>query len=297
MNKDSKKYNNTINNFHPKSLNIIEISSSSSQKKPHSPQIYNTFFAKENTSHSKHHNHSKFLNNFQFKAIGGKSISTDKTNKTKSKFGQYNNYSKHYCITLNQYAQYKQNYLSLNSQTNSKSKSKSKSNSKSGSSRPSTAPQKKKDLKKNNNRAIVNKNNFIGFNGIVNIRTNLINNNNNKNNGLNNNKKYLIKDSNKNNGFNTLFNPSNNFTNNILMNVNNGFNNNKFIMNVGNIKGNSRTLFDGNNRRITSSRIYLNQSGLKNKKQNNGGKIRLSSAIINNNIPLANNSSNKKKFY
>ena len=62
------------------------------------------------------------LNNFPFKFIGVKSNSTDKPNKIKSKFGQYNNYSKHYCITLNQYAQYKQDYLSLNSQSNSKNK-------------------------------------------------------------------------------------------------------------------------------------------------------------------------------
>ena len=208
--------------------------------------------------------------------MGSKSNSTEKGSKTKSKFWQYNNHSKHYCITLNQYAQYKQNYLSLNSKSNSKSKSKNGSNSR---SRPSTAPQKNKDKKKNNNR-VENKKNFIGFNGIVNIRTNLINSN--KDGGLNNNKKYKIKETNKNNKFNTLFKQENNFKNNILMNANNGLNN-KFMINTGNNNGNNRTLFEGNNRRVTSSRIFLNQNGNKNKKQNYGDKIRLNSAVIDNN--------------
>ena len=218
--------------------------------------------------------------------MGSKSNSTEKGSKAKSKFGQYSNHSKHYCITLNQYAQYKQNYLSLNSKSNSKSKSKNESNSR---SRPSTAPQKNKDKKKNNNNRVENKKNFIGFNGIVNIRTNLINSN--KDGGLNNNKKYKIKETNKNNKFNTLFNQGNNFTNNILMNVNNGVNN-KFMINTGNNNGNSRTLFEGKDRRITSSRIYLNQNGNKNKnkKQNYGNKIRLSSAVIDN------NNQNKRKI-
>ena len=127
-NQNKKKVNNTVNNYHPKSINIVEISSVSSHKKPHSPHIYNTFFTNETTKKSKYHNHHKFLNDFPFRIIGAKSSSTDKGNKIKSKFGQYNNYSKHYCITLNQYAQYKQNYLSLNSQ--SKSNSKNRSNSK-----------------------------------------------------------------------------------------------------------------------------------------------------------------------
>ena len=229
------------------------------------------------------------LNNFPFKFIGVKSNSTDKPNKIKSKFGQYNNYSKHYCITLNQYAQYKQDYLSLNSQSNSKNKNSNRNKI----SRPSTAPQKNKNhQKKKNNVGNEHKNNFVGFNGIVNIRTNLIANN--KNNGLNTNKKYKIKDNNKNNGFSTLFNPSNAFTNNILMNTSIGFNN-KLMKNMGNNNGHSRTLFGNNNKRITSPRIFINQPGFKTKKQNNGTKIRLSSAITNNNIPLVNNNSTKKK--
>ncbi len=286
-NQKNNKLNSTINNFRPKSINIVEISSVSSQKKPHSPHIYNTFFTNENPK-KKYHNHNKFLNDFPFRIMGAKSSSTDKGNKTKSKFGQYKNYSKHYCITLNQYAQFKQNYLSLNSQSNSKSKSKSKQ------SRPSTAPQKNKNPKKqNNNKGNENKNNFVGFNGIVNIRTNLINNNNNKNNGINNNKKYKIKE-NKNNEFITLFNPTNTFTNNIIMNISNGFNNNnKFMSNIRNGQGNNKTLFGENNRRIPSSRIFLNQNG--SKKQNNGERMRLSSAIVNNTIPFMNSNSNPKK--
>jgi hypothetical protein len=225
------------------------------------------------------------------KFIGAKSNSTDKNTKIKSKFGQYNNYSKHYCITLNQYAQYKQDYLSLNSHSNSKNKNNSNSN-RNKVNRPSTAPQKNKNnQKKKNNGGNEHKNNFIGFNGIVNIRTNLITNN--KNNGFNNNNKYKIKDNN--NGFSTLFNPSNTFTNNIMMNTSIGFNN-RIKTSMGNNNGHSRTLFGNNNKRITSPRIFINQTGFKAKKQNNGTRIRLSSAITNNNAPLVNTSQKKRKI-
>lgn len=277
--------NSTTKNNHPKSVKITQISSVSSQKKPKSSHFYNTFFTNEGSKKSKYHN--KFLNDFPFRIIGVKSNSTDKAKKTKSKFGQYKNYSKHYCITLNQYAQYKQNYLSLNSQSNSKNKSNSK---KSNSSRPSTAQQKNKSNKKQfNSRADEHKNKFAGFNGIVNIRTNLINN---KNNRLNNNKKMKIKE-NKNNEFITLFNPTNTFTNNILMNITNGVNNN-YMANIRNGQGNNKTLFEDNNRRIGSLRIFLNQNGYNNKKQNNGKRIRLNSAVVNNTIPFMNNNNQKK---
>ena len=56
-NQNKKKVNNTVNNFHPKSINIVEISSVSSHKKPPSPHIYNTFFTNETTKKSKYHNH------------------------------------------------------------------------------------------------------------------------------------------------------------------------------------------------------------------------------------------------
>ncbi len=227
--------------------------------------------------------------------IGAKSNSTEKNTKMKSKFGQYNKYSKHYCITLNQYAQYKQDYLSLNSRSNSKTKNNSNSN-RNKVGRPSTAPQKNKNnnQKKKNGGGIENKNNFVGFNGIVNIRTNLITNN--KNNGFNNdnNKKFIIKDNKNKTGFSTLFNPSNTFTNNIMMNTSIGFNN-RVRTNMGNSNVHSRTLFGNNNKRITSPRIFANQTGFKAKKQNNGTRIRLSSAITNNNIPLVNSTSQKKR--
>ena len=268
---------------------MLEISSATSQKKPHSSNLFNTFFTEESANHSKHqkisHKNNKFLNNFPFKFLGGKSNSTDKTQKIKGKFGQNKNYSKHYCITLNQYAQYKQDYLSLNSKSNSKNKSKT--------NRPSTASHKNKNHKRiNNKKGTENKNNFIGFNGIVNIRTNLVNNS--KNNGLKNNKNYKIKETIQNNEFNTLFNPHNNGYNNIFMNDGNRFSNNKFMVNIGNNNGNSKNLVNGKKGRINSSRIVMNQSGNKNSKQNNVERIRLSSAIINNTILLSKKNQKKK---
>ena len=293
----SKNHTKKNNKAPPKSVKIVEFRSVSSQKKARSPSIYNAFHLNEKTGHSKHHKKNKFLSNFPFKMIGVKSKSTDKTNQNKSKFGQYNNHSKHYCITLNQYAQYKQDYLSLNTQSNTKNKNKNKMN------RPSTAPQKNKKLKrknhnhnsKGNNEQHVN--NFIGFNGIVNIQSNLIQNNNNKNNifikSSNNNNKYNKE--NKNNRFFTLFNPTNTFTNNILMNISNGFHNNKFMIKLENSNTNNMTLFSGNNRRLNAPRIFISQNGFSNKTKNDKDKIRLNSAVNNDSIHFNNNSNSKKK--
>ena len=104
-------------------------------------------------------------------------------------------------------------------------------------------------------------NNYMGFNGIVNIRTNLINNDKNII-GFNNKKKYILKNIKENNGFSTLFNANNNFSNNIFKISNNE---NNLIMEDN--RGKSKTLFDGNTRRIISSKFFLNQSRTKNLKQ------------------------------
>ena len=245
------------------------------KKKTHSPNIYNPF----NTEGTDHYNQNK-INAFPVKVVGQKSNSLDKA-KVKNKFGQHNNYSKYYCITLDQYAQIKKEHLSLhslNSQSSSNSKSKNKTN------RPSTAPQRNKNNKNKNLND--KKTDFVGFNGITNIRTNLISGGHN--NGLNNNKKYKIKENNI-NGFNTVFKPYNTFTNNILMN-NNGFNN-KYIPN--NTGYNNKVLFGANNKIITSPRIGK-PSGHKNKRQNNVERIRLTSPNINSNIPFINNIHNHK---
>lgn len=248
------------------------------KKKAHSPNIYNPF----NTEDTNHYNQNK-INAFPVKILGKKSNSLDKA-KIKNKFGQYNNYSKHYCITLDQYAQIKKEHRSLNS-LNSQSNSNSNSKNKSKSNRPSTAPQKNKNQKNKNKNLNINdkKTDFVGFNGITNIRTNLISSGHN--NGLNNNKKYKIKENNI-NGINNLFKPYNTFTNNI-MNNNIGFNN-KYVPN--NTGYNNKGLFGTNNKRITSPRIVGKASGHKNKRQNNGEKVRLTSP----NIPFINNSHSQK---
>jgi len=165
---------------------------------------------------------------------------------------------------------------SLNSHSSSNSKNKSKTN------RPSTAPQRSKNNKNKNKNLKLDdkKTDFVGFNGITNIRANLISGGHH--NGLNNNKKYKIKENNL-NQFNTLFKPYNTFTDNILMNNNKGFNN-KYVPN--NTGYNNKALFGVHNNLITSPRIGRKPSGYKNKRQNNGEKIRLTSP----NIPFINNS-------
>ena len=254
---NSKKLNtNNINTFQ-KALNIGAMNPMHQKKKAHSPYMFNPF----NIDGVNYHNQNK-VNNFPVKIVGQKSNSLDKVN-NKNKFWKNNNYSKYYCITLNQYAQIKKDHLSLNSLN-----SQSSSNSKSKTSRPSTAPQKNKSQKNKNKND--RKNDFMGFNGITNIRTNLMSSGNN--NGLDKNKKYKIKENNL-NGFNSVFNPYNTFTNNIL-NHNNGFNNKYAPNNTG---YNNRVLFGANNKRITSPRIMGKPSGHKNKRQNNGEKIRLTS--------------------
>lgn len=127
----------------------------------------------------------------------------------------------------------------------------------------------------------------MGFNGITNIRTNLISSGNN--NGLDKNKKYKIKDNNI-NGFNAVFNPYNTFTNNILMH-NNGINN---IYAANNTGHNNRVLYGANNKRITSPRIVGKPPGHKNKRQNNEERIRLNSPNINSNNAFINNINNQK---
>ena len=276
---NSKKINNNNINSFQKALNVGAMNPMHQKKKAHSPNIYNPF----NTEGNNHYNQNK-INAFPVKVVGQKSNSLDKA-KVKNKFGQYNNYSKHYCITFDQYAQIKKEHLSLNSlnsQSSSNSKNKNKAN------RPSTAPQRKKNHKNKNKNLNLNdkKTDFVGFNGITNIRTNLISSG--YNNGLNNNKKYKIKENI--NGFNSVFKPYNTFTNNILMN-NNEFNN-KYVPN--NTGYNNKFLFGANNKRITSPRIIGKPSGHKNKRQNNGERIRLTSPSINSNIPYINNIHNQK---
>ena len=276
---NSKKINNNNINSFQKALNVGAMNPMHQKKKAHSPNIYNPF----NTEANNHYNQNK-INAFPVKVVGQKSNSLDKA-KVKNKFGQYNNYSKHYCITFDQYAQIKKEHLSLNSlnsQSSSNSKNKSKTN------RPSTAPQRNKNHKNKNKNLNLNdkKTDFVGFNGITNIRTNLISSG--YNNGLNNNKKYKIKENI--NGFNTVFKPYNTFTNNILMN-NNDFNN-KYVPN--NTGYNNKVLFGANNKRITSPRILGKPSGHKNKRQNNGERIRLTSPSINSNIPFINNIHSQK---
>lgn len=277
--KTSKKIHNPLNSFKQKSTNITGLNPLNSKKKAHSPYMYNTFYTNDNINinQNNYHNNNqnKFLNSLPINA-NPKSNSLDKA--SKYKFGQYNNFSKHYCITLNQYAQYKKDFVSLNS-LNSQSSSNNKNRGK--ISRPSTAPQKKQKVKNKNLNE--NKNDFIGFSGITNIRTNLISVNNNK--GVNNNK-FKIKNNNKDYGFNNLFNPSNTFTNNMYINTIAGFNN-KFIENNNEY---NKALFGANNKRIISPKIYSNHSTNKNKKQ-----IRLNSPI--DNIPLVNNYNQSKRKY
>jgi len=275
---NSKKLTtNNINTFQ-KALNIGAMNPMHQKKKAHSPYMFNPFSAE-----GVNHNNQNKINNFPVKVVGQKSNSLDKVN-NKNKYWQNNNYSKYYCITLNQYAQIKKEHLSLNSLN-----SQSSANSRSKSNRPSTAPQRNKNQNNKNKNLNYNdkKSNFMGFNGITNIRTNLISSGNN--NGLDKNKKYRIKENNI-TGFNAVFNPYNTFTNNIL-NHNNGFNN-KYMPN--NTVYNNRDLFGANNKRITSPRIVGKPSGHKNKKQNNGEKIRLTSPNINSNIAFINNINNQK---
>ena len=241
---------NNINTFQ-KALNIGAMNPMHQNKKAHSPYMFNPFSAEG----VNHHNQNKF-NNFPVKVVGQKSNSLDKVN-NKNKYWKNNNYSKYYCITLNQYAQIKKDHLSLNSIN-----SQSSSNSKNKTSRPLTAPQKNNKNHKNKNKNLNfndKKSEFMGFNGITNIRTNLISSGNN--NGLDKNKKYKIKDNNI-NGFNAVFNPYNTFTNNILMH-NNGINN---IYTANNTGHNNRVLYGANNKRITSPRIVGKPYGHKNKR-------------------------------
>ena len=273
--KNGKKGNNTINNFYNKPINITEIKPMRTIKKPHS-HLYNNFFTNININYN---------NNYQFNNVptkaNQKSNSTGKVNKHKPK---YNSNPKHICITLDQYTQYKSNYLnSRTSHSNSSSKNNSKSNSKS-SSRPSTASQKTKNQKKNNK----NKNNF-GFSGIINIRTNLISNNNGSKNSANygpNKQKNNIKGSAKNNGFSTNYNA-----------------------NVGKTMGGiSQILFgNNNNKKFNSPNAYIGQP--KNKNEVQQGKYRLASPSIktsynqtnskygiNSITPVSNNSRKKNKM-
>jgi len=274
--KNGKKGNNTINNFYNKPINITDIKPMRTIKKPHS-HLYNNFFTNININYN---------NNYQFNNIptkaNQKSNSTGKVNKHKTK---YNSNPKHICITLDQYTQYKTNYLnSRTSHSNSSSKNNSKSNSKS-SSRPSTASQKNKNQKKSNK----NKNNF-GFSGITNIRTNLISNSNGSKNsanyGYNNKQKNSIKGSVKNNGFSSNYNT-----------------------NVGNTMGGiSQILFgnNNNNKKFNSPNVYMGQP--KNKNAAQPGKYRLASPSIktsynqtnikygiNSITPVSNNSRKKNK--
>ena len=241
-------------------------------KKPHSP-LYNNFFTNININY----NNNYLFNNIPLRGANSKSNSAGKANKHKSK---YNSNPKHICITLDQYTQYKTNYLnSRTSHSNSSSKNNSKSNSK-NSSRTSTASQKNKKQKKNNS-------NF-GFNGITNIRTNLVSNNNgsknNSNYGYNNKQKNSSKGSVKNNGFS-----------------------NNYRANIGSTMGGiSQILFgNNNNKEINSPMIYMGKS--KNKNDALQGKYRLASPSIKtsynqNNIkyginsitPVSNNSKKKK---
>ena len=269
---------NNINTFQ-KALNIGAMNPMHQNKKAHSPYMFNPFSAEG----VNHHNQNKF-NNFPVKVVGQKSNSLDKVN-NKNKYWKNNNYSKYYCITLNQYAQIKKDHLSLNSIN-----SQSSSNSKNKTSRPLTAPQKNNKNHKNKNKNLNfndKKSEFMGFNGITNIRTNLISSGNN--NGLDKNKKYKIKDNNI-NGFNAVFNPYNTFTNNILMH-NNGINN---IYAANNTGHNNRVLYGANNKRITSPRIVGKPPGHKNKRQNNEERIRLNSPNINSNNAFINNINNQK---
>ena len=241
-------------------------------KKPHSP-LYNNYFTNININY----NNNYLFNNIPLRSANSKSNSAGKVNKHKSK---YNSNPKHICITLDQYTQYKTNYLnSRTSHSNSSSKNNSKSNSK-NSSRTSTASQKNKKQKKNNS-------NF-GFNGITNIRTNLVSNNNgsknNSNYGYNNKQKNSSKGSDKNNGFS-----------------------NNYRANVGSTMGGiSQILFGNNNKKeINSPMIYMGKS--KNKNDALQGKYRLASPSIKtsynqNNIkyginsitPVSNNSRKRK---
>jgi hypothetical protein len=239
-------------------------------KKPHSP-LYNNYFTNINANY----NNNYIFNNIQLKGSNSKSNSTGKVNRHKSK---YNSNPKHICITLDQYTQYKTNYLnSRTSHSNSSSKNNSRSNSKS-SSRISTATQKNKKQKKINN-------NF-GFNGITNIRTNLVSNRNknNSNFGYNSKQKNSSKGSVKNNGFS-----------------------NNYRANIGSTMGGiSQILFgNNNNKEINSPMIYMGKS--KNKNDALQGKYRLASPSIktsynqnnmkygiNSITPVSNNSKKKK---
>jgi len=241
LKKNTKKIGNTNNiNSFQKALNIGAKNPLHQKKKAHSPFIYNPF----DTEGTNHYNQSK-INAFPVKVVGQKSSSLDKA-KNKNKFGHNNNYSKYYCITLDQYAQMKKDHLSLNS-LNSHSSSNSKNKSK--TNRPSTAPQRSKNNKNKNKNLNLDekKTEFVGFNGITNIRANLISGGHHS--GLNDNKKYKIKENNI-NQFSNLFKPYNTFTNNILMN-NNGFNN-KLVPNTG---YNNKVLFGAHNKIITSPKI------------------------------------------
>ena len=272
---NSKKLNTTNNiNTFQKALNIGAMNPMHKNKKAQSPYMFNPF-----TAEGVNHNKRNKVNNFPVKVVGQKSNSLDKVN-NKNKIWKNNNYSKYYCITLNQYAQIKKEHLSLNSLN-----SQSSSNSKNKTNRPSTAPQRDKNHKNKNRND--KKTDFMGFNGITNIRTNLMSSGNH--NGLDKNKKYKIKENNI-NGFNTVFKPYNTFTNNIL-NHNNGFNN-KYAQN--NAGYNNKVLFGANNKRITSPRIVGKPTGHKNKRQNNGEKMRLASPNINNNIAFINNINSQK---
>lgn len=247
------------------------------KKKAHSPYMFNPF----NAEGLNPYNQNK-ANNLPVKVVGQKSNSLDKANN--NKFWPNNNYSKYYCITLNQYAQIKKEHKSLNS-LNSQSSSNSKNKNKNTTHRPSTAPQRSQNNKNKNKNLNDKKTDFVGFNGITNIRTNLISGGYDTR--INNNQKYKIKENNI-NGFNNVFNPYNTFTNNILMS--NGFNT-KYVPNTG---YNNKVLIGANNKIITSPKIVGKKSGYKNKRQNNGERIRLTSPNISSNIPLINKNHSQK---
>ena len=202
------------------------------------------------------------MENMQIKANKRRAYSSDKAKDKNFNYNnKFNSNAQIYCITFSRYSKpHKKRNSKPRSNSGSKNSSKSKSKSK-DSSRPTTSPDNTKNIQRNNNK----NNNFVGFKGIMNLRNNLISNNKGtKNYGDDKNKKKeRIASINKNNLIN---------------------NNNNYIKNQGIMGGIIQTLYENNNKILNSPAVFMNQNSIKTKKQNSGGKYKISSQNYNANV-------------
>ena len=248
-----------MNTFKSKTINISRVSNPSAKNKIHEKNLYDKFHTKDAT------NERYNYKTIPLKLMESKSNSKEKINKALKKFEKNINFSKEYCVTLNQQSEQKPKYFTLHTHSNSNDKNKP--------NRPSTAIQKNKNNKLNNEGFIIyNQRNFTEFN---NFRDNLLSNSKKeKDNNIN--KKLLSSNISKNITLNKPFNKSNN---KLFIKTNNNDFFNKNILNTENNNIYNRTIHT-NEKRLVTPKIAISHFISESNRPKSGKKLKLASGLI-----------------